>query len=104
MLGTRKNKGFTLVELIVVIVLLGIVGTFTFSFIGTGARIYQDTTEREHLVAESRFAVKRIASELRNALPRSIRVLTSEQNRCVEFVPIVSSSNYIQIPRPGPTA
>lgn len=100
----RKTSGYTLVELIVVIILLGIVGLFTFNYVGFGTRIYVDTTGREQLVSQSRFAVERLSRELRNAVPRSIRVSELDAQRCIEFIPIITSSNYLQIPRPGPTS
>lgn len=100
----QNAKGFTLVELIIVIVLLGIVGTFSFSYLGFGAKIFSDSVGRDQLLNQSRFAVERLSRELRNALPRSIRVRSADKQRCIEFVPIISSSSYVQLPRPGPTA
>lgn len=100
----RPQFGYTLVELITVIVLLGFVGVFTFRYLGFGAQIYSDTAGREQLISQSRFAVERLSIELRNALPRSIRVLESDNQRCIEFLPVITSSNYLQIPRAGLTA
>ncbi len=97
----NRAGGFTLVELIIVIVLLGIIGTFSFSYLGFGAKIFSDSVARDQLLNQSRFAVERLSRELRNALPRSVRVKASDQQRCIEFVPIISSSSYVQIPRPG---
>ncbi|RUO37595.1 hypothetical protein CWE13_06480 [Aliidiomarina shirensis] len=100
----RRVNGYTLIELVIVIILLGITSTFIFSYIGFGARIYSDVAGREQLVSQSRFAVERLTRELRNALPRSIRVLPGDLQRCIEFVPILTSSSYVQIPKAGPTA
>lgn len=100
----QGTRGYTLVELVVVMVLLGIVAIFSFSYIAFGARIYQDTTGREQLVSQTRFAVTRLSQEIRNAMPRSLRVSDTDNHRCIEFMPIVSSSNYVQIPRPGPSS
>lgn len=98
---TRKRNGFTLIELIVVIVLLGIIGTFTFSYIGLGTQIFVDASAREQLVSQSRFAVQRFQREVSNALPRSIRVNASDANRCIEFMPIETSGLYLTLPREG---
>lgn len=103
-LANRRIHGYTLVELIIVMVLLGIVSTFIFAYINFGARIYSDTTGREQLISQSRFAVERLTRELRNSVPNSVRVAAGDSQRCVEFVPIITSSRYLQIPKPGPTA
>jgi len=89
-------KGFTFIELIVVILVLGTVSISVVSFIRFGVDIYQDGTGRERQIAESRYLIERMTRELREALPNSVRV--SSDGRCVEFVPIVSSSSYIDIP------
>src|SRR5690554_7144313 len=90
-------RGFTLIELIIVIILLGIMGTFVFNYVGFSAQIYSDATAREQLISQSRFAVERFTLELRNALPRSVRVSSDQQ--CLEFMPIITSSQYLEIPR-----
>ena len=97
----HNSRGFTLVELIVVVVLLGIIGTFSFGYIGFGAQIFSDTAAREQLVSQSRLPVNRLQRELRNAVPRSIRVNPADSQRCIEFMPITTSSTYLQLPRPG---
>lgn len=100
----RLAKGFTLIELIVVIVLLTLSGIFVFNYLGFGAQIFRDTAERDQLVSQSRFALNRLASELQTAVPRSVRVSAADNQRCIEFMPILASSLYLDIPRPGPTA
>lgn len=100
----RHRQGFTLVELVIVIVLLAITGLFVFNYLGFGAQIFRDTTERDQLVAQSRFAIARLSRELQGAVPRSIRVSNTDAQRCIEFMPILASSVYLDIPRPGPTS
>ncbi|MBR9906827.1 MAG: type II secretion system protein [Gammaproteobacteria bacterium] len=98
-----RRSGFTLVELIIVIVLLAIAGLFVFNYLGFGAQIFRDATERDQLVSQSRFALNRLSSELQGAVPRSVRVSSTDSQRCLEFMPILASSLYLDIPRPGPT-
>lgn len=98
----NRVKGFTLIELIMVIVLLGIIGSFTFGYLKFGTQIFTDAIGRDQLVSQSRFAVERLSRELRNSLPRSVRI--SSDQRCIELVPILSSSSYVQLPQPGATA
>jgi len=92
----RAVKGFTLVELILVILVLGIVSTSVTSFISYGARTYQDVSGRDKQISDSRFVIERITREIRNAVPNSVRV--SSDGTCVEFIPILASSSYVDIP------
>ncbi len=91
----RKNKqaGFTLVELVVVIILLGIVAVASTQFIRQGVSIYTDSIGRDTLQQQGRFAIERMSRELRNALPGSVR--TSGDGSCVEFAPIEAASSYL---------
>lgn len=94
------NHGFTLIELIIVIVMLGILSTFTFGFISWGARYYLDVSERQLVLDDSRFIIERLTRELRTALPYSVRTLTdNDEYACIEYVPIVASGRYIDIPQ-----
>ena len=93
----RRQAGFTLVELVAVIVLLGIVAASSTQFILQAVGIYRDSTRRDNLTQTGRFAVERITRELRNALPGSIRVRVAADNsvQCVEFVPVVAATAYL---------
>ena len=51
---STHNKGFTLVELITVIIVLGVVSVGISGFIRTGIQIYTDTTERDQCYEFSR--------------------------------------------------
>lgn len=96
-----QQRGFTLVELIIVIVLLAILSIASFRFIGFGAQIFSDAADRYRLVAEQRFAITRLELELLNAVPRSVRVLAADNARCLEWVPMIASNNYLRLPKPG---
>lgn len=87
-----RQRGFSLVELIVVIVLLGIVAVSTTQFVSQGLSIYVDTARRDNLQQQGRFAVERVSRELRNALPGSVRVA----GNCVDFMPVLNASSYLQ--------
>lgn len=94
----RSVTGFTLVELVVVIVLLGIVAVSSTQFIGQAVSIYSDSTRRDKLQQQARFVTERISRELRNALPGSIRVASDAGNtvQCLEFIPVLAASSYLQ--------
>lgn len=91
---SRFSKGFTLVELVMVIVLLGVMSVGVTSFMGLGTRIYIDVSNRDELIASGRFAIERINRELREALPNSVRVTGD----CLEFIPVYASGIYQDIP------
>jgi len=97
-----SHQGFTLVELVMVIVLLGIAATGVTSFIGLATQSYINITDRDELLANARFSVERLNREIRNALPNSVRIASgsvgSVDFQCIEFVPIKASTTYTDIP------
>ncbi len=97
MYAPRQNnqQGFTLVELVAVIVLLGFVGTASVQFIRQGVEVYVDSARRDNLQTQARFAVERVSRELSNALPGSVRILNGGGNQCVEFLPIINATTYL---------
>ncbi|PIE20547.1 MAG: hypothetical protein CSA61_01270 [Neptuniibacter caesariensis] len=90
------QAGFTLVELIIVITLLGIISLVTVGFITSTMQGYADLTRRDQLSSAARVAVERMAREVRNALPNSIRV--NADGSCLEFIPALAASRYISVP------
>lgn len=97
-LARAKQRGFTLVELIMVIVVLAIVATVTTSYLGIGAQMYVESSDRDRLLSQSRFAVERLTRELRSALPNSVRTHTSASQQCVEFTPVLVATRYASLP------
>lgn len=97
-------RGFTLVELVTVLVVLGIVSVGIAGFIRTGTDIYVDVIERDRLLSEGRFVAERLNREIRNAVPNSVRVAGDTTIQCIEFVPVLFSSFYFDIPVAPETA
>ncbi len=93
-----KYKGFTLIEMVTVIVILGILATSVTSFIRFGTQGYTDAVDRDELISTARFVIERLNREVRNALPNSIRVTKDDTMQCLEYVPIVNSVVYLDIP------
>lgn len=97
MISRAGQGGFTLVELVVVIILLGIIGAASTQFVRQGVEIYTTSVERDNLQQQGRFAVERMAREVRNALPGSVRVGGSAGNtQCIEFMPVKAASTYLE--------
>ncbi len=60
------QKGFTLVEIVMVIVILGVIGAFTFHFVGQGVLAFKKSSARKDLYDQGRLAMERMVRELRD--------------------------------------
>lgn len=90
--------GFTLMEMVMVLIVMSVVALTTTSFITWGVLSYVDGNERQRLLEQSRFAVERLTRELRGSVPYSVRVGQDASHSCIEFTPIAASSSYLQDP------
>ena len=98
-INRTSSKGFTLMELILVIIILGIMSVGISGFISLSTQTYMNATNRDELIGNARFAIERLNRELRNALPNSVREKSwSGQIQCIQFVPIIASTVYTDIP------
>jgi len=73
----RVIKGFSLIELIMVIVIVGILSTITTSIITLPVKSYIDLERRTTLVDSAEMTLRRMQRDIRRALPNSIRVTNS---------------------------
>ena len=71
------RQGFSLVELIAVIVIVGIIGAMVAVFIRSPVQSYVDSARRAELSDVADTALRRILRDLRLALPNSVRVTQS---------------------------
>ncbi len=63
----EETKGLTLVEMVMTVVVLGILGLFTFSYLGTFTSTYTVMEKQRRIYSEVTYAVERISRELRDA-------------------------------------
>ncbi|MDJ0740655.1 MAG: type II secretion system protein [Gammaproteobacteria bacterium] len=88
----RHQRGFTLVELIIVVVLSGVLSLVVMQFIAVPVDAYVDQSRRARLVEIADVAVERIALDVHAALPNSLRVGCG--GACLEFLRSVAGGRY----------
>lgn len=87
-------QGFTLVELIAVIVVLSISVTIGAGFIVDVVDQYQKSSLRSSIVMRGAVTMEQMGRKLRQSVPNSVRV--SSSGLCVEFLPLVGGSVYTE--------
>ncbi len=85
-----------MIELVVVIVISGILGTVLTQLIQRPVESFQSMSRRARLVDKADSALLRLDRELRNALPNSIRIACS--GRCIEFLHTQAGARYRAAP------
>jgi MSHA biogenesis protein MshO len=91
---SARQPGFSLVELIVVIVILGILSASVGVFMANPIRAYFQTIDRAALTDAGNLVIRRIARELQAAVPNSARITSGGGTTFLEYVPIVDAGRY----------
>lgn len=76
-----SSKGFTLIELVIVIVLLGIAGSIGSEFISQAFLGFASANSRMEIYEEGKLAMMRMGAEIRNAVPNAVELVGSDDLR-----------------------
>jgi MSHA biogenesis protein MshO len=98
----KQDFGFTLVEMIIVIVITGIIGGIVAIFLKAPVQGYVDSARRAELTDIADTAMRRMARDVRTAVPNSVRVAACA-GTCVEFLPTKDGGRYRAQLRPDGT-
>ncbi len=102
--SSSRYAGFTIIEIVVTILITAILGVGMVSYIADSADSLNNASNRSKMASAGRTAIDRMALELHNALPRSIRVtplgtvgdpLNASGDQCIEFIPVRAATNYV---------
>lgn len=74
-----KNKGFTLIEIVITIVILGIIALFSFSFFGNLTQTYSMMGAKTKAHLEATYTLERITREIKDA--KEVKI----NNNIIEF-------------------
>lgn len=85
-----RQRGFTLVEMIVSIVIAGVLVSLVSMFGRNQIDAYLDVSNRAQLADEADTALRRIGRDLQSGLPNSVR----QNGNFLEFVPIRDAGRY----------
>lgn len=91
--------GFSLVELIVVIVITGVIASVVGLFITGPIQAFLDTARRAELIDAAQLAMARMGRDLRAALPNSVRI----SGNAIEFLLTLDGERY-RVETPGTAA
>ena len=92
------QQGFTLIELVMVIVIMGVIGATLAVFMRAPVDAYLDSGRRAALTDLADTAVRRMARDIARALPNSLRTPSTQ---CVEFIPTRTGGRYRAEPDSG---
>jgi len=96
-LSAARARGFTFLELVVVIAVLGIVSVAVGKFMLPAITAQQDVERRAVLVEAADSALRRMARDIRVALPGSLRItntIVGGSGFALEMIPTVDGARY----------
>ena len=92
--GRTKLRGFTLIEMIMVMVITGIIAAMVAVFITKPVEGYVDSARRAKMTDAADTALRRLSRDIRQALPNSLRVTSVGGTSYIEFIMTSSGGRY----------
>ena len=99
----RTQRGFSLLEAIVVLVVLGIIGASIGMFITGPMRSAVDLAARADLADAADTAIRRLERDVRRALPNSLRITNVGSTVYLEYLELRTAGRYRVAPGGGAT-
>jgi MSHA biogenesis protein MshO len=101
--NAKFERGFTLVEAVIVIVITGIIAGMVALFIRLPVKGYIDSEARAELAGTAQTAFRRMSRDLRLALPNSIRMKTTgDGNQYIEFLLTKTAGRHLAVEDSAP--
>lgn len=94
--GAPPQRGFTLIEMVLVITMLGALLALGGVFIIQPFQAYEDVARRARLVDVAETAMMRMTRETRMALPNSVRIDSNGTRYALEFLATATGGRYRQ--------
>lgn len=98
MTRSKHSAGFTLVEMIMVIVIVGVIAAMVAVFIKAPVEGYFSTVRRAALTEEADSALRFVARDLQSALPNSIACTSTSTSSGLQFLTVRSGGRYREAP------
>ena len=93
-----KQRGFTLIEMIVTIVVVAVIGLAIAGFVEYGMKGYVETIDRQKVQVKGQFVVEKMSREISHAVPNSfdssITPTSAFAQKCLTFYAIKYSGFY----------
>jgi len=91
------QSGFTFIEMVITLIVSSILAIGIITYIRDAVDGIDSTARRNQLSSTGRIAIDRMAMELHNALPNSIRTTTAAPggDQCIEFIPVSAATSYV---------